>query len=110
MPLIENQDSVVDYFGYWPEFCDGKIREYSENSDGSISMLIHYMDCDQDKKALVRFEFLGVSENKLSPFGLDNVIDRLSISNSNPHSVDLEGCVGLDGTFKCIGVKTTINA
>jgi hypothetical protein len=44
--MIHKSDTVVSYFGYWPDFCDGKISSFSYGS-GLLQLGISYFDADR---------------------------------------------------------------
>lgn len=99
--MIKNGSAVTDQFGYWPEFCDGRILSFALSEGRSIDLSIHYIDSDQSKSAIVNLSFNKVSEIMLTDLMSENIIDLLSISNGVPHEVAIDSCCGLGGSFKC---------
>ena len=103
--MIANSESVISHFGYWPEFCDGKIEQLSFDHQGVIDLSVKYIDSDQNKGASIGLRFIGVSEIELNEFRLENVIDSLSITNVSPFVVSINSAYGLSGNFNCIDIK-----
>ncbi|MGY3265541.1 Imm50 family immunity protein [Lysobacter sp. HA35] len=103
--MIKQSELVESIFGYWPTFDDAKIVNFGWDTSGVIEMSIYYIDATQNKDALIALRFTGATEIELAHFMSENVIDCLRISPGEPVLVDLQGCVGLDGTFKCSGVE-----
>ena len=102
--MIKNDSKLIEHFGYWPEFCDAKIKSFS-NDSGVIKILIHYIDSDQSKSATIYLKFSDVSQVELSELKSENVIDFLKISGNEPYEVVVEPCYGLGGTFKCSTIE-----
>ena len=96
---------VKDHFGYWPEFADAKVVNFSWAQPGQIDLALHYVDADQGKDAIISLRFSGVSDVELSDLKSENVVDCLSPSPGIPISVELVACYGLCGTFLCLGVE-----
>ena len=108
--MIKNVTKVIEHFGYWPEFCDAKIKSFS-NDSGLINMSIHYIDSDQSKSATIDLRFSDVSQVELSELKSENVIDLLKISGSEPYEVIVEPCYGIGGSFTCSSIEVCgINA
>ena len=107
MNIINYQEEIRAYFGYWPMFCDGQIVSFSGNGD-AIEIEINYIDTDKALGALVRIEFLGVSEVDLSEYVSNSVIDTMRILSSSFHWVSIESCYGLEGIFKCTQIRAYI--
>ena len=104
--MIQNSEAVISYFGYWPQFCDGKIRRFTFEKAGSIGLTISYIDSDQDKRALVEIQFSGVFDVDLHDLHSENVLDNLNISaDTSPVRIELEACCGLRGAFSCETVE-----
>lgn len=99
--MIKNKDLVTSHFGYWPEFADGKVNGLTFDVSGVIELVIHYIDGEKQKPATIGLRFSSVSDVTLNELRSENVIDSLSISANDPHTVTIEACYGLDGTFKC---------
>jgi len=102
--MIKNVTKVIEHFGYWPEFCDAKIKSFS-NDSGVINITIDYIDSDQSKSALIDLKFSDVSQVELSELKSENVIDLLKISGNEPYEVVIEPCYGLGGAFKCSTIE-----
>lgn len=107
---ISGKSALIAELGYWPEFCDAKIIEvvfHPYIDDGAeLILLLHYIDMDLNRDLKVRVIFHGISDMNFSEFGTENVIDRLSISDSLV--VEIESAVGLSGRCQCKSVDVEI--
>lgn len=95
----------MSYFGYWPEFADGKIMRFLIEMPGTIELAIHYIDSEKKKSAHIGLRFYCVSEVLLRELGVENVIDSLQIVGEAPHSIAIDACYGIYGTFLCKDVE-----
>lgn len=105
--MIRNQEKVIDYFGYWPKFCDAKFKSFLFEKSGVIETTIYYIDSDTSKKAQVSIKFSGVTDMKLNDFMSENVIDEISITDKSPYMITIDACYGLNGRFKCTDIEVT---
>ncbi|HMW47079.1 MAG TPA: Imm50 family immunity protein [Cellvibrionaceae bacterium] len=105
--MTDYQAEVVEFFGYWPAFCDGHVVSY-ENTGNSIKLRIDYIDSDKSLRALVEISFQEVSDAYLSDYVPESVVSNLSILRGSQHWVSLEPCYGLGGSFKCKSVQAVI--
>ena len=105
--MISQSHLVESHFGYWPDFADAKIVEFSWAKSGSLCLALHYIDAEQPKNATVWLQFSGVSELDLSELRSENVLDSLRLTCGEPMLVELEPCYGLGGSFRCSAVKVT---
>ena len=105
--MTEYKEEIVEYFGYWPAFCDGHIVSY-ERIDNSIKLKIDYIDSDKSLRALIEISFQGTSDVHLSEYVPESVIDTLSILSGSQHWINLEPCYGLGGSFKCKHIQAII--
>lgn len=64
--MITRAVDVESYFGYWPEFCDGKIKSLTYAQPGTITLEISYEDAEKQKGAEVTLTFSGVTDVELS--------------------------------------------
>ncbi|HQS59824.1 MAG: hypothetical protein B7Y56_15780 [Gallionellales bacterium 35-53-114] len=103
--MVENAEKVLSYFGYWPDFCDAKIESFSYNKAGTIELCIFYIDSNLAKSADVNLRFNGVSEVALDNLFSENVIDEISFEGSGPFTVTIDGCYGLEGSFKSKSIE-----
>ena len=103
--MIIGESLVTSYFGYWPQFSDGKITRLSYERGGAVSMSISYIDLERRKAAEVSLKFSNASNIELTDFISENVLDVLSIEGANPIAVSLEACYGLSGHFTCEAVE-----
>ncbi len=103
--MILQAEKVRFYFGYWPDFSDGKIVLFSYEARSVIVISVSYADADRNKCAVVRMRFIGVTEVSLSELRTENVIDALQISDGNPVTVRIESAYGLEGSFNCEAVE-----
>jgi Immunity protein 50 len=101
--MIKNSEPIISHFGYWPNFCDGKIEHISFDQQGVIELFINYVDSDQNKKANIGLRFSGVTDVELSELRLENIIDQLTITGVAPFVVSIDGTYGLCGNFNCTG-------
>lgn len=97
--MISQAHIVASYFGYWPEFSDGKINSFAYEAPSSVLMGISYIDAETSKGARIHFRFDGVSEVDLSELKSENVIESLRITEVGPGLVMLKACYGLAGSF-----------
>lgn len=105
--MIKYADKVQSYFGYWPLFCDGKIKSIAFVQPGTITLVICYIDADKQKGAEITLTFSDVTDLELSELSSENVIDALHISEELPIQVTLEACYGLAGKFKCAAAEVS---
>ncbi|RBP45613.1 Imm50 family immunity protein [Arenicella xantha] len=103
--MITDEQLVIDYFGYWPKFCDGRISEFSIKFEKRILICIFYIDSDLDKRAAVELEFSEIDDVQLGEIGKQNIIDELKINLGSSMEVELAACVGLAGSFSCKKAK-----
>jgi Immunity protein 50 len=102
--MVENGAAVTDHFGYWPEFCDAKVRAFSFDSQGTVLMSLYYIDSNIKKHATVSLVFRCVTELTLSDLESENVIDELQFERGDLIAVTLIAAYGLSGTFKCSSI------
>jgi hypothetical protein len=105
--MITRAEEVESYFGYWPLFCDGKIKSLAYVQPGTIALAISYVDVEKQKAAEVTLAFLGVTNIELSELRSENVIDALRIPQELPAQVTIEACYGLEGSFKCSAIEVS---
>ena len=114
--MINEAQKVERYFGYWPQFCDGRIERFTYEQAGGrrvIELSIDYIDSDKALAATVVLQFSGVSELELSELMSVNVLDALHIAEGDPVQVTLESAYGLTGAFRCkevsvIAIRPTV--
>jgi len=99
--MIKNKESVISYFGYWPEFCDAKIKELNFNSEGTLLISVNYIDSEINKEALINIKFIGITELKMYELRDDNNIDFIEIDDNDEIVVNIEAASGLSGSLKC---------
>lgn len=51
--MITRAKEIESYFGYWPLFCDGKIKSLAYVQLGTIALAISYVDTETQKGAEV---------------------------------------------------------
>jgi hypothetical protein len=103
--MIKNAEIVESYFGYWPLFCDGKIKNFTITQPGTITLVILYIDTEKRRGAEICLKFSGVTDVELSELRSENVIDTLCIPEEFPAQITLEACCGLAGSFKSTAVE-----
>ena len=99
--MINDAEKIEHYFGYWPQFCDGRIERLVYEQAGIIELSIAYIDSDKALSATVFLQFCGVSELELYDLMTANVLDVLHIAEGDPIQVTLEAAYGLTGAFRC---------
>jgi Immunity protein 50 len=97
--MITNAEMVESYFGYWPEFTDGKIVSFGYEAPNVIFMMISYFDAGTNKGAKIGLQFSGVSRIDLSELRSENVIESLRVIEAQPTQLVLNACYGLAGRF-----------
>jgi hypothetical protein len=97
--MIANTEPVESYFGYWPEFADAPIERFSYDKSGELSLTLNYIDAEQGLAAIVTLQFNGVSDVELTDILQQNVVDKLSATDSSPFRLEIEACYGLCGGF-----------
>lgn len=105
--MINYQEEVLAYFGYWPAFCDGEVVSFARDSD-AIELEINYIDADQALGAHIKLKFFGISNVDLSEHLRGSVVDTLKILSGDLHRVIIEPCYGLGGSFKCREIRASI--
>lgn len=105
MNMIKNREKVTDIFGYWPQFCDARFISFSYENANQINVSIFYIDVDKSKEATISISFIDVSEVQLTDLLSNNYIDEILITETTPHVVTIDGCYGLNGSFKCVGIE-----
>lgn len=103
--MFKQMELVTSYFGYWPEFADGKVVRITYDATGVIELVIFYIDAENQKAAHVGLRFVSVTDVVITELRSENVIDSLSLSEDAPHRVSVEACYGLSGTFMCKNVE-----
>jgi len=103
--MITKEKLVTSYFGYWPEFADGKIEKLTYDATRGIELAVHYIDSVKQKSAHIGLRFGSVSDVSLNNLLSEKVIDSLRIIGSEPHGISIDACYGLDGSFKCKDVE-----
>lgn len=95
---------VVDVFGYWPQFCDAKLRSFLIDLEKEcINIVLFYIDVDKSLSRLITLKFDQIQDVKLNDIFSENVFDSVTINHddNNQFKVDISGCYGLNGGFSC---------
>ncbi len=106
-------DSIIQWFGYWPDFHDSEILELHLNRKGSSWIKIYTWSMTNkiddkgyygtEKHAVVTFIFEKITDVDLSNFSQQNVINELNISQSdNEIRLTMSPCYGLSGFLQGI--------
>ncbi|MCW8943719.1 MAG: immunity 50 family protein [Sedimenticola sp.] len=103
--MIKDRGKVVNHFGYWPEFADGKFTRFSYENIGLIEASIIYIDSNTSKVARIALKFNGVTDIQLSELKSENVIDEMSFIGESPTTVVIKACYGLNGSFMCTEIE-----
>ncbi|MBB6600644.1 hypothetical protein H6X63_13470 [Luteimonas sp. MC1825] len=99
--MITGSETVTSVFGYWPEFADARVLSFGFSAEGTVSLVLLYIDASASKSAEVSLSFSGVRELDLGALASENVLDRLTVTPGDPMMVTLESCIGLSGSFTC---------
>jgi hypothetical protein len=99
--MLHNSAEVIEYFGYWPLFCDAKIQEFSFGMPGTIKISLAYIDSDKGNRATIGLLFSGVTDMELSELRTENVIDELVVRVGSRTEVSIAAAYGLCGSFFC---------
>lgn len=99
--MIQNSAEVIEYFGYWPQFCDAKVQSFAFIPPRTIKLSLFYIDSDKNKRAEIELVFSGVTDMELNELRTENVIDELSIREGSATEVSIEAAFGLCGSFSC---------
>lgn len=109
---IKGKDKLISELGYWPDFCDAKIFEllFRRNAEIGLelSLKLHYIDMELNRELLVKIVLHEVSNMRFDEVMIDNVIDKLSISDSLV--VEIEAAIGLFGHCKCKAIDVDVIA
>jgi len=109
---IKGRDKLISELGYWPDFCDAKVFELIFRKDAEagleLSLTLQYIDMELNHELLVKIVFHGVSNMRFDELMIDNVIDKLSISDSLV--VEIEAAIGLFGHCKCKTIDVDVIA
>ncbi len=110
--------TLVEWFGFWPDFADGEIVEAFFQREGDSYIDIHtavqgpvnpetgYFTVERE--CVVRIAMRDVSDLALSGFG-QNVLDELVFERSGDGwAIRLRACVGMEGRIVCDSVDFTI--
>lgn len=107
---IKGRDKLISELGYWPDFCDAKICELffrrATEAGLELSLTLQYIDMELNRELFIKLYFHGVLSMKLDNITIDNVIDKLSISDSLV--IDIEAATGIFGHFKCKAIDVDI--
>ncbi len=113
LSIIKDCKRTIDFFGYWPKFCDAKILSFVFNKTKericSIRLRIYYIDADQNKSALIEILFNNVSKLEINNIFTENVLDELVIDKDENsvslYKVELISCYGANGFFVCEDIE-----
>ena len=109
--MIFGKEDIVNYFGYWPEFCDARILELGlKFSVKEITLLLEYIDNDKGLTAKVTFTFTQVYDFFLSELTDGAVLDLLEFReiDSGGFIVLLQGAYGIVGKLSCHKVSVKL--
>src|SRR5258708_18418476 len=112
-------ESVVEWFGCWPDFHDAEVLEICLRREGRSSVRIHAwrptMEIDsngyfvRDHHVVVSFGFDGVQDLQLADFSTQNVIASLHCeSTENGFRVTLSPCFGVSGYIEAERVSVSL--
>lgn len=122
---IAHYEQLVEWLGCDPSFHDFEVvrlgidrRPPNGHTGPTLAVDVHVFatpgDLEADghfrttQHAVVSFVFYGVSAMRLETFNHQNVLSGLSVDEVQPNRDDtgtlevaIEGCYGLDGSFRC---------
>ncbi|WP_370979732.1 Imm50 family immunity protein [Agaribacterium sp. ZY112] len=108
--MCQFKKEIKELFGYWPKFCDGRITDY-QNTGDNLNLQIDYIDSDQDIRAVITITFIGITNQELSTYEPNSVVDELSITPGSKYKVQIDSCFGLSGIFNCQSIQVNhVNA
>lgn len=101
------KDAVVEYFGYWPEFCDSKVLGFHFDFEkNEILLSVEYLDADQSLNSKIDFSCSGVYELLISELREGAVIESLAFQEEEGKVlIQLNGVYGISGEFYCRSVS-----
>lgn len=109
---IIGEEKIIDFLGYWPKFCDAKLRGFcfDRNESSSFRVKIFYIDSDQMKSVFVEILFDDIFDLELNHIFNENVLDELVIDGDNAdalpkYKVNFDSCYGMHGSFYCRSVE-----
>ena len=109
---IKGKDTLISELGYWPDFCDAKISELlfrrNAKTELELSLTLFYIDVELNRELLVKIVLHEVSNIRFHELMIDNVIDKLSISDS--FVVEIEAAIGLFCHCKCKSIDVDVIA
>ena len=109
---IKGRDKLISELGYWPDFCDAKVFELVFRRDAEagleLALTLQYIDMELNRDLLVKIVLHGVLNMRFDELTIDNVIDKLSISDSLV--VEIEAAIGLFGHCKCKAIDVDVIA
>lgn len=104
--LVIDSLRVIDKIGYWPKFCDAKIKRLDfDFSEKSLLMEIFYIDVELNLEMSFKLKFINIKEMELDEIMSENVIDEITLEKSNGFiRVEVLSCFGLKGYFNASSV------
>lgn len=105
--MNEYKQKIIEYFGYWPAFCDGHILSCNKD-ENNLTLNIDYIDSGKSLRAEVEITFHSIFDVNIEKFINNSVIHSLTILSGNNHWVTIDPCFGFGGSFKCRGIETKL--
>jgi hypothetical protein len=107
---IKGRDKLISELGYWPDFCDARICELFFRRDAEagleLSLTLQYIDMELNLELFVKLSLHGVFNMKFDNITIDNVIDKLSISDA--FVIEIEAAIGIFGHCKCKAIDVDV--
>lgn len=99
---VDFKFDVVNFFGYWPQFCDARIDGFLYDFDNNkLELVLFYSDNDTGKSAKVTFSLEGISDIKIENMLTANLVDSVVVNMVESfYIIDIESCYGLYGRIE----------
>jgi hypothetical protein len=112
--FLDDHQTVLEFFGYWPSFHDANVISYTapttENQEVTLTLHTWEMTSDVDAKgyfvlrkhALISFHFTGVQDASLDRFDSGNILFGMNITrgaNNSSFQVELDSVMDMSGSF-----------
>lgn len=108
---FRGKQSLINYFGYWPKFCDAKILgiKFKTTSIKTVEVLIElrYLDANNGLGGQFKLHAMGVSEIKIDDIQLQNVIEEIEFFQqaTNAILININAISGLTGSILCNSIE-----
>lgn len=89
---INGADALVEWFGYWPSFHDGKVLSIDHQNSRSMRMRIHTWELTREvdekgffktrKNVVVTFGISDIRQLQFEHFGVPNTLVELEVTRA----------------------------